>query len=684
MKTYWYASKSKCREGIQLLIALLLGVMVFSVQAEVVFQDDFSEADGTAINGKSPDIGSGNWWSETSANQVSGNSFTQVDSSSVSFTRAPTAGEAVTVTIVAGADSVFTHGGWTGVTLKPWESWNSVAVGDSGSNSQWVETSGGSSTGDSSAPNTVTLIYVYDTGDWTLETTALPGHASGTAAAGLDLREMSFWDDGAGGSSIEYESITVEIDTYVPPAPYVPTNGYVAWAVSNNLTTGRYGDQDGDGLKNLYEYGTDGNPTNPADIGFEPVYSIVEEGGSNWLYYTYPMNVAASNDAEYALGLTSNLLSNNWTSTGYEVLGTGLNAFAVGFNAVSNRISTAAEQSRFVRLEIVSANPDEWRGADVSMVPRFEELAGQYEVGGQTNDPIQIMMDYGMNTFRVRLFVNPDGSDTAVIQDLAYVTSFGQRIKNAGAKFLLDIHYSDTWADPGNQYKPAAWVGLSFNELEAQVEAYSSNVIATLKAAGCLPDMVQTGNEIKPGFIWPDGGPYQPDGSWSKFTTLLKAAVRGVKQPLEPGDDMKVMIHYGSGGDTGGVRSYYDQLAAYGVEYDIIGLSYYPWWHGPLSDLESTLSDAAIRFGKEIVVTEVAYPWRSTYGAMEWPQTPEGQKQFIEDVVQAVRATPNGLGKGVLWWYPEAVDDVPIHVWMGGANGLFGIDWNALPALEEF
>lgn len=673
------------------LVLLIVALITAPVAAEVVFQDDFSESDGTAIDGKASDIG-GTWSSGNAANEVNGNAFTQVDygsgDSGVSFTRALGAGGVVTVTLVTGPGSTFTAGGWSGLSIRPLSGGGTLSFGDSGgSNSEWEETDAHIKTSDSSAFNTVTITYAYDTGAWTLDTTALPGSAFGTSTAGLAIQELRFWDDGSGGSVIEYDSITVSIegDVVVPPVTNAPSISYVDWSMTNLLTTGRYGDQDDDGQINLHEYATGGNPTNPAETGIAPVYSIVEENGTNWLYYTYPELAGSMNNVEYSLRLADNLLSSNWASTGYEEVGVGSNVFASGFNAVTNRINMAGKQTRFVGMNIGSAGPDEWRGGDISMVPRFEELGGAWKIDGRVLDPIQIMMDYGMNTFRVRLFVEPDGAWDGAIQDLPYVTALGQRIKNAGGAFLLDIHYSDTWADPGNQSKPAAWEGLSFSELEAQVESYSSNVIATLKSAGCLPDYVQVGNEITPGFLFPEGKLYdEPLGGWSNFTTLLKAGIRGVKQPLDAGEDMKIMIHIDKGGDQSATHYFYSQLDSYGVEYDIIGLSFYPWWHGTLADLQATINDAAISFGKEIVVVETAYPWNSTYSTMEWDQTPAGQKQFIEDVMQALRSVPGGLGKGVVWWYPEAVDDVPIGVWEGGANALFDGSWNALPALEAF
>lgn len=688
MKTHMYKySSAGFYNG--LLVALFLGLMVDPAQSETVFQDDFSEADGTVMDNKPADVGSP--WSSTSwANQVSGNSFTQIGSGSIesvaSFTRPLGSGQTLTATIVTGLNSTFTSGGWVGLTLIPQGGGGSISFGDSGANNKWEETNTGPGTTDPSASNTVTITYEYDTGLWTLETTALPGFATGTATAGLPFQELHLWDDGVGGSAIQYNYITVEMTD-------ATLDGYAAWSNAYGLVTGKYEDQDGDGQGNLYEYGVGGNPTNLTDVGHQPVTWLAQEDETNWLYYVYPRN-ADTHEVEYTPELAGNLLSNSWAAAGFEVLGTGSNVFAMGFDSVTNRIPVQDYLSRFVRLNIGMSNPLELRGGDISMVPRFEELGGQYMDADVPDDPIRIMMNKGMNFFRVRLFVEPDGAWDGAIQDLPMVTELGKRIKDHGAAFLLDIHYSDTWADPGNQEIPTSWtneiesagsLSNKINALAARVETYSSNVVATLKQAGCLPDMVQVGNEITPGFLFPYGKLYgEPLGGWSNFTTLLKAGIRGVKQPLEAGDEMKIMIHIDRGGDSGATQYFYGQLDSYGVAYDVIGLSFYPWWHGTLADLENTLQNAALSFGKEIIVVETAFPWKQAESAMEWPQTQEGQKQFTKDLTEAVSSAPNGLGTGIVWWYPEAVNDVPIGVWYGGKNALFDSDWNALPAMDEF
>jgi arabinogalactan endo-1,4-beta-galactosidase len=324
-------------------------------------------------------------------------------------------------------------------------------------------------------------------------------------------------------------------------------------------------------------------------------------------------------------------------------------------------------------------------GGDISMLPRFEALGAVYRDNGKPGDAIRIMMSHGCNCFRVRLFVNPTMED-GVIQDLPYAVSLARRIKEAGNALLLDIHYSDTWADPGHQSKPAAWNDLDFAELAGRVHAYSAGVVRAMKDAGCLPDIVQIGNEITPGFLWPEGEIGAAQGGWSRFAALLDAAVRGVKQPLQAGDSLRIMIHIDTGGSAAKTAWFFRNLERHGVDYDLIGLSYYPWWQGGIADLEDNLRKTAEEFGKGIVVVETAYPWRpdTENTAMAWPQTPAGQRRFLEDVMRAVDSTPDGLGRGVLWWYPEAIPVQGLDVWKGGAAALFDARGDALPAMDAF
>jgi arabinogalactan endo-1,4-beta-galactosidase len=334
---------------------------------------------------------------------------------------------------------------------------------------------------------------------------------------------------------------------------------------------------------------------------------------------------------------------------------------------------------------VLSAETVFYKGGDISMLPRHEAMGAEFRDGGRSEELIPLLQKNGCNTFRVRLFVDPDKKG-GVIQDLDYVIRLSRKIKDADGILLLDIHYSDTWADPGHQSLPKAWKDYSFEELEKQVESYSARVIEAMKRAGCLPDIVQVGNEIAPGFLWPHGQIRSPKGGWENFATLLKAAIRGVKQPLGPSDNMRIMIHIAKGGNARATEAFFKQMEKYDVEYDLIGQSYYPYHHGTIEDLRDNLNRTALQFRKPIVIVETAYPWTtgSETDNMDWPQTPQGQKQFLSDVIAAVRDTPLGLGKGVLWWYPESVPRKGVSGWAGGRRALFNGEGESLPALKVF
>lgn len=313
-------------------------------------------------------------------------------------------------------------------------------------------------------------------------------------------------------------------------------------------------------------------------------------------------------------------------------------------------------------------------------------------------DAIQIMINHGFNCFRLRLFVNPRQYDEwggFTGNNLSYTIALAKRIKSFGAKLIIDFHYSDTWADPGHQSKPEIWSALSFEDLVKAVYNYTKECISAMRLEGVLPDMVQPGNEITGGMLWPDGKLYgvgDPEEQWKKFTRLLTSAIQGVKDAAE-GGDIKIIIHTNTGGRWEATKWFFENLEKRGVPYDIIGLSYYPWWHGSLEDLRRTLVNAASYFNKSILIVETAYPYReldmkhleeANPAYMVWPQTVEGQKQFLIDLLETVAETPNGHGLGVLWWFPESIPVRGLAVWNSGATALFDQNGVVLPTMDAF
>jgi len=329
-------------------------------------------------------------------------------------------------------------------------------------------------------------------------------------------------------------------------------------------------------------------------------------------------------------------------------------------------------------------------GGDISALAAIEKAGGVYRDGPKAGDAIDILRRKGWNCFRLRLFVNPTPKNL-VVNDLAYTIALAKRIKSSGAKLLLNFHYSDTWADPGKQTKPAAWEKLDFVALEKTVRSYSRDCVAKLKAAGAMPDMVQIGNEIAPGMLWPDGklhGVGDPAQQWVKLGRLLKAGVAGVKDAAGA-SPVRIMIHVHCGASRRGTQRFFENVEKQGVPYDVIGLSFYPFWHGRIEDLRENLHSAARTFGKDIVVVETAYPHRTVKpsvklewkaGNLPWPQTSEGQRAYVEQLVRTVRSTPGGRGIGVMWWFPEAVPARGVKLWFGGGMAVFGANGEVLPA----
>ena len=334
-------------------------------------------------------------------------------------------------------------------------------------------------------------------------------------------------------------------------------------------------------------------------------------------------------------------------------------------------------------------------GADVSALARIEQAGGVFRESGTARDALAILADQGSNIFRLRLFVDPNHQDVQV-NDLAYTLALGRRVKATGAKLLLDLHYSDTWADPAHQSMPAAWQGLGIDSLAQRVRSYTADVITQMKAAGALPDIVQIGNEIDGGMLWPlgrvSGNAYDTPAQWSQLARLLEAGSRGVKSALSPGDSVRIMLHYSQGGDAAGTQWFFDHIDAYGVQYDLIGLSYYSWWHGTLANLIGNLKATALRYDRDILVVETSYPWRTggweamatKRGAMTWPVSPDGQAAFLRDLADAVAQTPGSRGRGVIWWYPEAIQVPGLFVWGGGSLALFDAGGNVLPSASAF
>ena len=312
-------------------------------------------------------------------------------------------------------------------------------------------------------------------------------------------------------------------------------------------------------------------------------------------------------------------------------------------------------------------------GADVSFLGQVEQEGVVFKDNGIAAPGLQILRNHGFNWVRLRLFHTP----SELPNDLEYTLALAEDARKLGFKFLLDYHYADGWADPGKQPIPKAWQGKSHKELVQAVFEYTRDTIARFRDAGVLPDMVQIGNEITNGMLWPDGK--LPD-NWDNFAQLVYAGINGVDAGRGNGLRPKIMIHIDRGGDLNGTKAFLDKLNSYDVPYDIIGQSYYPWWHGSLNDLRSNLEFMAVAYQKDIIVVETAYNWQPgnyVNKPAPFPESPDGQRAFLEEVNRVAIETANGRGKGVFWWEPAVKGHLVVR-------GLFDDQHNALPVLTVF
>ncbi|MEJ2593722.1 MAG: glycosyl hydrolase 53 family protein [bacterium] len=314
-------------------------------------------------------------------------------------------------------------------------------------------------------------------------------------------------------------------------------------------------------------------------------------------------------------------------------------------------------------------------GADLSFLKMAEDRGMVFKEEGVPKKGLQIFHDHGYNWIRLRLFHTP----TQLPNDLAYTLQLAKEAKAMGYKFLLDFHYSDTWADPAKQYLPKAWEGLSHDVLVDSVFQYTKRTIITFREAGVMPDMVQNGNEIINGMLWPDGK--LPD-RWDNLAELIQAGINGVHAGCGKEKVPLIMIHIDQGANKERTKYFFDRIVSYGISYDVIGQSYYPWWHGSLLDLRDNLYFMAKAYRKPIVMVEVAYcsePTEYEEKQAPFPESPEGQRQFLENVHRMVMDTPDNLGRGVFWWEPAVGDMRGI-----ATRDIFDNGGNVLPVIGVF
>jgi arabinogalactan endo-1,4-beta-galactosidase len=337
-------------------------------------------------------------------------------------------------------------------------------------------------------------------------------------------------------------------------------------------------------------------------------------------------------------------------------------------------------------------------GHDLSTLQQLEDAGRRFSDGGKVLSVEQIVARHGATHVRLRLWVDPP----IKYDDLPRVLAMARRSKAAGLALLLDLHYSDFWADPGHQTTPRRWRNEDLAALARTIRAYTCSVIEALAAQGTPVDVVQIGNEVTSGMLWPQGKIYPDTGlqRWAEFATLLKAGIAGAHDGQPAQHPLRSMVHIDRGGDNPGSRYFYDNILDQGVAFDLIGLSYYPWWHGPLSALRDNLIDLAPRYHKDIVVVETAYPWTLADGDSEpnivntqtqllpaYPATPQGQLHYLRDLLSIVRQAAGQHGLGVVYWEPAWIPGVGWKPGTGDAWDnltLFDRDGRTLPSIRCF
>lgn len=282
------------------------------------------------------------------------------------------------------------------------------------------------------------------------------------------------------------------------------------------------------------------------------------------------------------------------------------------------------------------------KGADVGWLSQMESTGYKFfDVDGTEKDCLQLLKDRGMNTIRLRVFVNPSNDSINGHCSKDETVAMAVRAKNMGMRVLIDFHYSDSWADPSKQNKPAAWANHTFAELLTDVYNHTTDVLNALKAAGVKPEWVQIGNEIPSGILW-------PEGKYTNFNQLAQLLNKGYEATKNIDSSIKVIVHIDQGNDNVRFRWFFDNARNNGVKYDVIGLSYYPYWLNSdytitIDNLKNNMIDMVSRYGKEVMIVEVGGDFTKVQNTYD----------MLMAVINVVRNIPNNKGLGVIYWEPE-------------------------------
>lgn len=363
------------------------------------------------------------------------------------------------------------------------------------------------------------------------------------------------------------------------------------------------------------------------------------------------------------------------------------------------------------------------KGMDLSTLLELDRLGAKYYDEGKERDILDIMKDYDVDTIRLRIWNDPWGKDHesygAGENDVPTTLEIAKRVSEKGFGVLMNFHYSDFWADPGKQIKPKAWEGMTVAELTQAVYDFTFDTMELFKKEGVNITMVQVGNELSNGLLWPEGK-IDVNAGIGEYDNIAKFVSAGIRAVRKSNPDIPVMIHLDNGGNNELYRRWFDNYVARGEDFDLIGLSYYPFWHGTMDQLMNNMNDIAERYHKDLIIAEVSMGYtmedykayeklsdseRKGYATrpalvetIEFPMTREGQADFMRTLLARLETVAEHRARGFFWWEPAWIP-VPGSGWATPASleymndpgpcgnewanqALFDYDGNVLPTLE--
>ena len=363
------------------------------------------------------------------------------------------------------------------------------------------------------------------------------------------------------------------------------------------------------------------------------------------------------------------------------------------------------------------------KGMDLSTLLELDRLGAKYYDEGKERDILDIMKDYDVDTIRLRIWNDPWGKDHesygAGENDVPTTLEIAKRVSEKGFGVLMNFHYSDFWADPGKQIKPKSWEGMTVAELTQAVYDFTFDTMELFKKEGVNITMVQVGNELSNGLLWPEGK-IDVDAGIGEYDNIAKFVSAGIRAVRKSNPDIPVMIHLDNGGNNELYRRWFDNYVARGEDFDLIGLSYYPFWHGTMDQLMNNMNDIAEPYHKDLIIAEVSMGYtmedykayeklsdseRKGYATrpalvekIEFPMTREGQADFMRTLLARLETVAEHRARGFFWWEPAWIP-VPGSGWATPASleymndpgpcgnewanqALFDYDGNVLPTLE--